>query len=70
MSTGRPESTFGLPTATALAAALTFAALSKRIPGSGGPYLYARDAFGDFGEFLDAWSSRVTPAVEAAGSLL
>lgn len=51
---------FGLVTVGALALALIFGALSKRVPGSGGPYVYARDAFGDFGGFLNAWSYWIT----------
>jgi APA family basic amino acid/polyamine antiporter len=51
---------FALATVGALALALTFGALSKRVPGSGGPYLYARDAFGDFAGFLNAWSYWIT----------
>ncbi|MHA6781957.1 APC family permease [Pseudonocardia saturnea] len=51
---------FVLVTAGALALALTFGALSKRVPGSGGPYVYARDAFGDFAGFLNAWSYWIT----------
>ncbi len=51
---------FGLVTIGALALALTFGALSKRVPGSGGPYVYARDAFGDFGGFLNAWCYWIT----------
>jgi APA family basic amino acid/polyamine antiporter len=51
---------FGLVTIGALALALTFGALSKRVPGSGGPYVYARDAFGDFAGFLNAWSYWIT----------
>ncbi|WP_443071966.1 hypothetical protein [Streptomyces sp. NBC_01477] len=45
---------FVLVTVGALALAFTFGSLSKRVPGSGGPYVYARDAFGDFGGFLNA----------------
>ncbi|WP_331768045.1 amino acid permease [Embleya sp. NBC_00896] len=51
---------FVLVTIGALALAVTFGALSKRVPGSGGPYLYARDAFGEFGGFLNAWSYWIT----------
>lgn len=51
---------FRLVTVGALALALTFGALSKRVPGSGGPYVYARDAFGDFGGFLNAWCYWIT----------
>jgi APA family basic amino acid/polyamine antiporter len=51
---------FGLVTVGALALALVFGALNKRVPGSGGPYLYARDAFGDFGGFITSWSYWLT----------
>ncbi|SFR02414.1 amino acid/polyamine/organocation transporter, APC superfamily [Lentzea waywayandensis] len=51
---------FVLVTIGALALALTFGALSKRISGSGGPYVYARDAFGDFAGFLTAWCYWIT----------
>ncbi|AMM22435.1 transporter [Frondihabitans sp. PAMC 28766] len=51
---------FALVTVGALALALVFGRLSIRIPGSGGPYLYARAAFGDFAGFLNAWSYWVT----------
>jgi basic amino acid/polyamine antiporter, APA family len=51
---------FVLVTIGALAVALTFGALSRRIPGSGGPYVYARDAFGSFAGFLNAWSYWIT----------
>ena len=51
---------FVLVTTGALALALTFGALFKRVPGSGGPYVYARDAFSDFAGFLNAWSSWIT----------
>ena len=51
---------FGLVTIGALALAVVFGWLNKRIPGSGGPYLYARDAFGDFGGFVTSWSYWLT----------
>jgi APA family basic amino acid/polyamine antiporter len=51
---------FVLVTVGAMALALVFGSLSKRVPGSGGPYVYARDAFGDFGGFLNAWSYWIT----------
>ena len=51
---------FGLVTVGAIALALVFGWLGKRVPGSGGPYLYARDAFGNFGGFLTAWSYWLT----------
>lgn len=43
-----------------LALAVVFGRLARRIPGSGGPYLYAKDGFGDFPGFLNAWSYWVT----------
>jgi basic amino acid/polyamine antiporter, APA family len=51
---------FGLVTVGALALAVVFGWLNKRIPGSGGPYLYARDAFGDFGGFITSWAYWLT----------
>jgi len=51
---------FVLVTVGAIALALTFGTLNRRIPGSGGPYLYARDAFGDFAGFVNAWSYWIT----------
>jgi APA family basic amino acid/polyamine antiporter len=51
---------FGIVTVGALALALTFGALSKRVPASGGPYVYAREAFGEFAGFLNAWSYWIT----------
>jgi len=44
----------------AIALAIVFSWLTKRVPGSGGPYLYARDAFGEFSGFLNAWSYWLT----------
>lgn len=40
----------------ALAIAYVFAALCRRLPQSGGPYAYARAAFGDGAGFAVAWS--------------
>jgi APA family basic amino acid/polyamine antiporter len=40
----------------ALLLAATFARLAGAWPGSGGPYLYARNAFGEFAGFIVAWS--------------
>ncbi|MEU7470015.1 amino acid permease [Streptomyces sp. NPDC044984] len=51
---------FGVVTLGALALAGTFGALSKRTPASGGPYVYAREAFGEFAGFLNAWSYWIT----------
>ncbi|MFG2696362.1 APC family permease [Kitasatospora sp. NPDC048407] len=51
---------FVLVTVGALALAVTFGRLSERVPGSGGPYVYAREAFGEFAGFLTAWSYWIT----------
>ena len=44
----------------AIALALTFRSLNARLPGSAGPYVYARDAFGEFAGFINAWSYWIT----------
>ncbi|MFD0277456.1 amino acid permease [Kitasatospora sp. NPDC127111] len=51
---------FVLVTVGALALAVTFGRLTERSPGSGGPYVYAREAFGEFAGFLTAWSYWIT----------
>jgi APA family basic amino acid/polyamine antiporter len=50
----------GLTTIGALALALLFAALSRRIPADGGPYAYSRAAFGNPLGFANAWSYWIT----------
>ncbi|MFJ9419032.1 amino acid permease [Streptomyces sp. NPDC101227] len=47
---------FGVLTVGAVALALVFGRLAQRHPDTGGPYVYAREAFGDFAGFLSAWS--------------
>jgi APA family basic amino acid/polyamine antiporter len=49
-----------LVTVGALAFALLFAALSRRLPADGGPYAYARAAFGNGIGFANAWSYWIT----------
>ena len=49
-----------LTTVGALALALLFAALSRRLPSDGGPYAYARVAFGNPLGFANAWSYWIT----------
>lgn len=66
---------FGLVTVGAIALALTFSALNTRLAQSGGPYVYAREAFGDFAGFLNAWSYWITAwagnaAIVAAGRVV
>jgi APA family basic amino acid/polyamine antiporter len=50
----------GLTTVGALALAIMFAALSKRLPADGGPYAYARAAFGNLAGFSNAWLYWIT----------
>ena len=45
-----------LTTVGAIALAMLFAALSRRVPADGGPYAYARVAFGNGWGFANAWS--------------
>src|SRR3954449_12488814 len=49
-----------LTTVGALVLALLFAALSRRAPADGGPYAYARAAFGNRLGFANAWSYWIT----------
>ncbi len=49
-----------LTTVGALALALLFGALSRRLPADGGPYAYARVAFGNATGFANAWSYWIT----------
>jgi APA family basic amino acid/polyamine antiporter len=49
-----------LTTVGALALAILFAALSRRLPADGGPYAYARTAFGNGLGFANAWSYWIT----------
>ncbi|HET7487124.1 MAG TPA: amino acid permease [Acidimicrobiales bacterium] len=49
-----------LTTIGAVALALLFAALSRRLPADGGPYAYARQAFGNRLGFANAWSYWIT----------
>lgn len=57
---------FGVLTAGAIALALVFGRLAQRDPRTGGPYIYARAAFGDFAGFLAAWSYWITTWVSNA----
>lgn len=47
---------FAVLTVGAVALALVFGRLAERDPRTGGPYVHARAAFGDFAGFLSAWS--------------
>src|SRR5215831_1498462 len=49
-----------LTTVGALALAILFASLSRRLPADGGPYAYARAGFGNPIGFINAWSYWIT----------
>jgi APA family basic amino acid/polyamine antiporter len=49
-----------LTTVGALALAVLFASLSRRLPADGGPYAYSRVAFGNAVGFANAWSYWIT----------
>ncbi|HZG05579.1 MAG TPA: amino acid permease [Streptomyces sp.] len=57
---------FGALTVGAIALALVFGRLAERTPHTGGPYVYAREAFGDFAGFLAAWAYWITTWVSNA----
>jgi APA family basic amino acid/polyamine antiporter len=50
----------GLATVGALAFAILFGALTRRLPAGGGPYAYARAAFGNVVGFGNAWTYWIT----------
>jgi APA family basic amino acid/polyamine antiporter len=50
----------GLATVGAVALAFMFAVMSRRLPADGGPYAYARSAFGNGLGFSNAWSYWIT----------
>ncbi|MFE4414664.1 amino acid permease [Streptomyces sp. NPDC056821] len=57
---------FGVLTLGAIALALVFGRLAERNPRTGGPYVYAREAFGEFAGFLAAWAYWITTWVSNA----
>jgi APA family basic amino acid/polyamine antiporter len=54
-------------TVGAIALALMFGSLVKRIPSAGGPYAYSRFYFGDFAGFTSAWPYWITAWAGNAG---
>lgn len=67
---------WGITLCGAVLLALTFARLSARWPDTGGPYVYARNAFGELAGFVTAWSywtcvwcANAAIAVAFAGSI-
>src|SRR3974390_185809 len=57
----------GLTTVGAIALALMFAALARRLPADGGPYAYSRVAFGNRVGFFNAWSYWISAWAGNAG---
>ena len=47
--------------------ALVYASLGARYPRTGGPYIYAREAFGDFAGFQTVWAYWVSAVIGNAG---
>ena len=47
--------------------ALVYASLGTRYPRTGGPYVYAREAFGDFAGFQTVWAYWVSAVIGNAG---
>jgi APA family basic amino acid/polyamine antiporter len=50
--------------------ALVYADLGKRHPRTGGPYVFAREAFGDFGGFLSVWLYWISLLIGNAGIVI
>ncbi|GAA5122346.1 amino acid permease [Alloalcanivorax gelatiniphagus] len=50
----------GIATIASIALAMMFAVMSRRLPAAGGPYAYARAAFGNSLGFFNAWSYWIT----------
>ncbi|HEY8718173.1 amino acid permease [Pengzhenrongella sp.] len=50
----------GLATVGALALAMIFAVMTRRMPAAGGPYAFARSGFGNAVGFANAWSYWIT----------
>lgn len=59
--------TLVIVTIGAVALALMFGSLVKRIPAAGGPYAYSRFYFGDFAGFTSAWPYWITAWAGNAG---
>src|SRR5438876_8941206 len=50
-----------------LGVALVYANLGARYPRTGGPYVFAREAFGDFAGFLSVWLYWISAVIGNAG---
>jgi APA family basic amino acid/polyamine antiporter len=59
--------TFFIVSVGAIAMALVFGKLGARLPAGGGPYVYSRQAFGEFVGFWNAWSFWLTAWIGNAG---
>jgi len=60
---------WGLTAAGYLFVALVYASLGGRYPRTGGPYVFAREAFGDFGGFQVVWSYWLSAVIGNAAIL-
>ena len=58
---------WGITAAGYLFIALVYAKLGPRFPRTGGPYVFAREAFGELAGFLVAWSYWISATVGNAG---
>ncbi|HEX9937280.1 MAG TPA: APC family permease [Longimicrobium sp.] len=58
---------WGVTAAGYLFVALVYASLGTRYPVTGGPYVYTREAFGDFAGFQAVWSYWISAVVGNAG---
>ena len=58
---------WGVTAAGYLLVALTYASLGTRYPATGGPYVYAREAFGDFAAFQTVWAYWFSAVIGNAG---
>ncbi len=61
---------FALAAVGAIALALTFGALARRLPARGGPYAYARAAFGPAAGFSAAWFYWITAWVSRSAMVV
>ncbi|MFF7183166.1 amino acid permease [Streptomyces sp. NPDC008121] len=59
---------FAAVTLGVVALAAVFGRLARRNPSTGGPYVHARDAFGEFAGFISAWSYWIATWVSLAAA--
>ena len=61
---------WGLTAFGYLGVALVYASLGARYPRTGGPYIFAREAFGDFAAFLSVWLYWISAVIGNAGIVI